>query len=295
MGVYNASPYLYMGRYCPKAWKNRGKVHFSLWITPNLQYINSKYGILEYSITPQEEKKGKRERAKEAGKKKKEGRRKEERGRGENKKNSGGRIFGERFSRTRVGARVPTAMLFFCCHKCHTWMKTREKRERKCRKNEGNIREKSARKTMSFDVVGRIFGKKPHSFVKTHQRKDANCWYKELYTIGCDTCDSKNTKTPVMYAYAYARTRESQWLHVFSQFNFSLPLLLLAATKKRHVVLEKTIRCFMKNDPSFYEKQAVVLPETFNAAFFGLSAVVNNLHYLCTSIRPRGLAISHNL
>ena len=64
---------------------------------------------------------------------------------------------------------------------------------------------------------------------------------------------------------------------------------------KRHVVLEKTIRCFVENNTSFYEKQAVILPETFNAAFFSLSSTVKNLHYLCTSIRPRGLAISHNL
>ena len=130
---------------------------------------------------------------------------------------------------------------------------------------------------------------------------------------------------------------------------------------KRHVVLEKTIRCFVENNTSFYEKQAVILPETynpnrsldrysevcyeednflssfifllascfsfvlvvaryaveltannllnnqiksiqdlmsdlgFNAAFFSLSSTVKKLRYLCTSIRPRGLAISHNL
>ena len=28
--------------------------------------------------------------------------------------------------------------------------------------------------------------------------------------------------------------------------------------RKRHVVLWKTSRCFMKNDTSFYEKQAVI-------------------------------------
>ena len=168
---------------------------------------------------------------------------------------------------------------------------------------------------MSFDVVVRVWERNPHSFVNTYQRKYTNRWYTNPYMISCDTCDSKNTKTPVLCV--YARTRESRWLHVFLQFNFSLSLFLLATTRKRHVVLEKTIRCFVENDTLFYgkrhvvldetircfrwndtlfyEKQAVILPETFNAAFFSLSSTVKNLHYLCTSIRPRGLAISHNL
>ena len=58
----------------------------------------------------------------------------------------GGRIFEGRFSRARVGARIPTAMLFFCCHKCHTWKKKEEKAEKKCRKNAGEYRKKSREK-----------------------------------------------------------------------------------------------------------------------------------------------------
>ena len=33
-------------------------------------------------------------------------------------------------SRTRVRARVPTAMLIFCCHKCHTMGKIRPRNSR---------------------------------------------------------------------------------------------------------------------------------------------------------------------
>ena len=130
----------------------------------------------------------------------------------------------------------------------------------KRRKNWEKMQEKVARKTMSFDVVVCVFGRLYRCFVKIHQEKQANHWYIKPYMIGCDTCDSKNTKTPVMCV--YTRTRESRWLHVFSQFNFSLPLLLLATTRKRHVVLEKTIRCFVENDTLFYGKRHVVLWKT---------------------------------
>ena len=36
------------------------------------------------------------------------------------KRGRGEREISVRFSRTRVCARIPTAILFFCCHKCHT-------------------------------------------------------------------------------------------------------------------------------------------------------------------------------
>ena len=117
---------------------------------------------------PPEEKKGKREGAKEAGKKKegerskqerKKKREKEEEGRRENKKNSGGRFFGERLSRTRVGARIPTAILFFYCHKCHTWGKTRKIG----RENAGKMREipeKDPRENPCFSMLSSVLRKR---------------------------------------------------------------------------------------------------------------------------------------
>ncbi len=41
-------------------------------------------------------------------------------GRREKEENNGGRKFSEPFSCVHVRVRIPTAMLFFCCHKCHT-------------------------------------------------------------------------------------------------------------------------------------------------------------------------------
>ena len=86
-------------------------------------------------------------------------------------------------------------------------MKTREKREIKCRKNEGNIKKRSARKSVFFDVVERFVEEMLDYSLKHLQNSDKSLIYKVLYS-DCDTCDSKNTKTPVMYA--YARTRENR-------------------------------------------------------------------------------------
>ena len=85
----------------------------------------------------------------------------------------------------------------------------------------------------------------------------------------CDTCDSKNDKTPVD---ARTRTCERGRLQVFLQFIFSLFSSFLKVGKvsthylkknkpkfsvKQYVVFNKTTRRFVKNKPKFYEKQAV--------------------------------------
>ena len=68
--------------------------------------------------------------------------------------------------------------------------------------------------------------------------------------ISCDTCDSKNTKTPVMCAYAYARERLIIGLFTnhfrvinFTFFGGSFPFRI--SNKKQRVVVIKTTRCFL--------------------------------------------------
>ena len=79
---------------------------------------------------------------------------------------------------------------------------------------------------------------------------------------------------------AYARAREKVRLQVFSQFILWFFICFLMrdnSTPNRSI---KTSRCFMKNEPSFYEKQHVVLSKTTrrfmenNTSFYGKQHVV---------------------
>ena len=93
------------------------------------------------------------------------------------------------------------------------------------------------------------------------------------YKDECDTCDSKNDKTPVMCACAYARRQVIIVIlqFIFLQISNLFPTVVLWKTtrcftrndtwfyEKRQVVLWKTTRCFMRNDTSFYEERHVVL------------------------------------
>ena len=89
--------YKYMGRYGPKESKNRQKVKIFLLMLPILLALFCRNCVLERC----ESQEGKREGSLEAA-----------------------------LSRTR-SARIPTAMLFFCCHKCHTRTKIVEKKAEK--------------------------------------------------------------------------------------------------------------------------------------------------------------------
>ena len=93
------------------------------------------------------------------------------------------------------------------------------------------------------------------------------------YKDECDTCDSKNDKTPVMCACAYARRQVIIVIlqFVFLQISNLFPTVVLWKTtrcftrnntlfyEKRHVVLRETTRCFMRNDTLFYDEWHVVL------------------------------------
>ena len=82
--------------------------------------------------------------------------------------------------------------------------------------------------------------------LKVVRNKAVKCCYLVIYEEVCDTCDSKNNKTPVN-ARVRVRAREGDYrsfaIHLlpFSSCFFRLPL------------------AYKKNDLSFYEKQAVVL------------------------------------
>ncbi len=80
------------------------------------------------------------------------------------------------------------------------------------------------------------------------------------YFQACDTCDSKNTKTPVTRAYAYAREGVIICIFTFPQTQFLIsvsPIVFYAS----HRAL-KTSRHFPQNDTLFAQKQAVVFIKT---------------------------------
>ena len=64
---------------------------------------------------------------------------------------------------------------------------------------ETNQREKNV-----FSLVSHVFGKYN---VKTHQKQQVKLYDIGFYKLSCDTCDSKNTKTPVMRVCTRARER----------------------------------------------------------------------------------------
>ena len=87
--------------------------------------------------------------------------------------------------------------------------------------------------------------------LKVIRNKAVKCCYLVIYEEVCDTCDSKNNKTPVI-ARVRLRAREGDYRYFHNSFIAVLILLLPLAYKK-------TTCRFMKNKPSFYRKQAVVL------------------------------------
>ena len=88
-------------------------------------------------------------------------------------------------------ARLPTAMLIFCCHKCHrVLLKCTKILFLECVFLSSNL--------LRFVVVQKI------------KRKQCSRWMVNDLNISwldgeCDTCDSKNAKTPVVCAYTRAR------------------------------------------------------------------------------------------
>ena len=100
-------------------------------------------------------------------------------------------------------------------------------------------------------------------------------WNIVYYDGCCDTCDSKNAKSPVMCAYACARegvivdfftVRKTLFLMGGSSIVFFCIRMLFENNTslliKRHVVFLKTIRCFYQNDTLFYNNRPVICGKT---------------------------------
>ena len=86
-------------------------------------------------------------------------------------------------------ARIPTVMLFFCCHKCHTRTKIVEK---KAEKFTGESDEKLVFPCYVL-CVSRNWIDEILNYVS---RVSAKCCNRVFYEKMCDTCDSQNNKTP---------------------------------------------------------------------------------------------------
>ena len=99
-------------------------------------------------------------------------------------------------------------------------------------------------------------------------------WIIVCCLLFCDTCDSKNAKTPGMRVYARARGRDvigiftirigcSRLLFRGWVFSRSLPFIEnnTSFSPKQHVVFLKTTRRFPQNNTSFLLKQAVIWRE----------------------------------
>ena len=103
-------------------------------------------------------------------------------------KRSGYCVYMFEFSRayvyTRRCARLPTAIQFFCCHKCHTKAKTREG----C----GLVLKGIMRRVKQW--------KREED--ETNLEIQGSLLIISVLIEKCDTCDSKKDKTPVMCAYA---------------------------------------------------------------------------------------------
>ena len=137
---------------------------------------------------------------------------------------------------TCVCARVTTEFLIFCCHKCHTSPE----------KGRGKSQNEALEKA-SFDDV-------ENEARRLYSEYCYNVLFIRILLQNCDTCDSKNDKTPVIRAYAWGFLRiiVPLWSYCFFRL----------FEKKLSVVLWKVTRCFMKSDTSFCEKWHVVLWKT---------------------------------
>jgi len=159
-------------------------------------------------------------------------------------------------------------MLIFCCHKCHTRRKIRRKNSSKFSQDTEKSRKKG-HKTRILRCIFKLIsaGQPPHLLKRIHNYTVTNR-ISTPYLQPCDTCDSKNTKTPVTRAYAYAR--EGVIICIFTipqtQFLSSVsPIVFLrfpsciknepSLSIKRHVVFTKTSRRFHQNNTSLFRTQ----------------------------------------
>ena len=148
--------------------------------------------------------------------------------------------------------------------------KNSEKNSSKFSRNAEKYRKKG-HKTRILRCIFKLIseGQSPHLLKPIHNYTVTNR-ISTPYLQTCDTCDSKNTKTPVTRAYAYATEGviigvftfpQTQFLTSVSPIIFSpFPSCIKnepSLSIKRHVVFIKTTRRFPQNKPLFSSKHHV--------------------------------------
>ena len=161
----------------------------------------------------------------------------------------------------RVYARLPTAMLFFCCHKCHTRSKLGWKN--------GLFSRQWGRETKPLSVSSSVyFLHLNHEFVKIHSDRyyiqlKYNGLLHPLWHLWQQKCKNSWQER--------ARTRARKGVYrYFHNSNVPFPISisgwrisrLLPLYWKQHVSFNKTIRRFQQNNTSFSAKQHVVSNKT---------------------------------
>ena len=162
---------------------------------------------------------------------------------------------------TRVRARLPTARLFFCCHKCHT----RSKFEWKNLLFFRQWRRETKPFSGSYSVYVRHLN---HAFVKTRPNKYCiklkysglphSLWH--LWQQKCKNSWQERART---------RARKGIYRY-FHNSNVPFPISisgrrisrLLPLYWKQHVIFNKTTRRFQQNNTSFPTKQHDVFDKT---------------------------------
>ena len=168
-------------------------------------------------------------------------------------------------------------MLIFCCHKCHTRRKIRRKNSSKFSQDTEKSRKKG-HKTRILRCIFKLISDRnsPHLLKRIHNYIVTNR-ISMPYFQACDTCDSKNTKTPVTRAYAYAREGVIICIFTFPQTQFLIsvsPIVFYAS----HRAL-KTSRHFPQNDTLFAQKQAVVFIKTTRCFRQNITSLFRTQHF----------------
>ena len=116
-------------------------------------------------------------------------------------------------SRTRVHARLPTAMLIFCCHKCHTRRKIPRENSSKLSKI-AEISPKTRLKTHLFRCIFKLIsdGHTPHLLKHIHTRIITH----QISTNYLIPVTLVTAKTQKLLLYARTRAREQGGLGIFT-------------------------------------------------------------------------------
>lgn len=155
--------------------------------------------------------------------------------------------------RARICARLPTAILFFCCHKCHIQRKSWWKNIHFW----GLLKWKNRPMSLSSPAY---FLHLKHPFVKIHKRGSHNkLKYKTLSITAWHLWQQKEKNS----CNAHVRVRETEkkeggykYFYISKSWLMDCVSLWCFFTSER---AQKTTRHFMKNKHSFYRKQHVVL------------------------------------